>query len=200
MITVIALVSRAKMDEFRRQHGGVTFGALDEIMQLDVPGTLEIAKYLPGISYLPESSGWKIVDSDRRFAERGLRALELAHSRTPAEPASPTTKALSHALFVFKQVVPRYADFDDSETTAERPPRLANTLSPERCRDLLKSWAAIGLSDLEQGIRQCPTVFEEAGPAYVFKDARQFIEYMRDYVRYLGQAAAEDRYFISLFA
>jgi len=29
MITEIALVSRAKMDEFRRKHGGVTLATLD---------------------------------------------------------------------------------------------------------------------------------------------------------------------------
>jgi hypothetical protein len=103
-------------------------------------------------------------------------------------------------LFVYKQVVPGYADFDDSDTIGERPPRIANTLSPERCREILESWAVTDLPKLEQEIQQHPNLFEEVGPAYVFKDARQFIEYMRVYVRYLGQAAAEDRYFVSFFA
>ena len=200
MIIEIALVSRAKMDEFRRKHGGVTLAALDEIMGLNAPGTWEIAKYLPGFTCRPEGSGWEPVDCDRRFAERGLHALELAHSRAGKDPASPAATALSDALFVYKQVVPGHADFDDSGTTVERPTRIANALSPERCRKLLESWAIIDLPKLEQGIQQYPNLFEEVGPAYVFKEARQFIEYMRVYVRYLGQAAAEDRYFISFFA
>jgi len=200
MITEIALVSRAKMDEFRRKHGGVTFAALDEIISLNVGGTWEVAKYLPGMSWCPEGSGWKPIDCDSRFAERGLRALELAHSRATTEPTSLYTTALSDALFVYKQVVPGHADFDDSGTTVEHAPRIANTLSPERCSKILETWAAVDLSKLEQGIQQYPNVFEEVGRAYVFKDARQFIEYMRVYVRYLGQAATEDRYFISFFA
>lgn len=200
MITVIALVSQATMNEFRRNHGGVTFAALDEIMRVDIPGTWDIAKYLPGVSCRPEGSGWEAIDSDRRFAERGLRALELAHSHAAGEPTSPAATALSDALFVYKQVVPGHADFDDSETTAERPPNIANTLSPERCRDLLGRWAGIDLRTLAHGIQERPNVFEQVGPAYVFKDGRQFIEYMRVYVRFIAQAATEGRYFVSFFA
>jgi hypothetical protein len=105
--------------------------------------------------------------------------------------------ALNNALSVYKQVVPGYADFDDSGG-AERA--VANVLSPERCKGLLETWALIDLPKLEQGIQEYPAVFEEVGPAYVFKDAKQFIEYMRGYVRYLGQAATEDRFFVSFFA
>src|SRR5258706_14789185 len=108
MITVVALVSRGKMDEFRAKRGGVTFEALDEIMQLDWGGTWEIAKYLPGMS--GHRPGWEPVDSDRRFAERGLRALELAHSRACNNMSAPTTMALSDALSVYKQVVPGHCD------------------------------------------------------------------------------------------
>lgn len=200
MITIIALVSRAKMDEFRRNHGGMTFAALDEIMRLDSPGTWDIAKYLPGISCRPEGSGWQAIDSDRRFAERGLRALEFAQSHATAEPPSPRATALRDALFVYRQVVPGHADFDDSETTAERPPGIVSTLGPETCRELLGRWASINLRTLEQGIQECPNVFEQVGPAYVFKDGRQFIEYVREYIRFIAQAATEDRYFVSFFA
>jgi len=200
MITVIALVSRTKMDEFRKQHGGVTFDALDEVMRLDGPGTWDIAKYLPGVSFRPEGSDWQAIDSDRRFAERGLRALELAYSHACGKPTSLYKAALSDALFVYKQVVPEHADFDDSQTTVEDFPRIVNTLAPERCTELLDRWAKIDLRILEQGIQECPNVFEQVGPAYVFKDGRQFIEYVRVYIRFIAQAATEDRYFVSFFA
>jgi len=36
----------------------------------------------------------------------------------------------------------------------------------------LESWAGIDLPELERGIQEYPGVFEEVGPAYVFKDAR----------------------------
>src|SRR5260221_14312652 len=96
MITVVALVSRGKMDEFRAKRGGVTFEALDEIMQLDWGGTWEIAKYLPGIS--GHRPGGGPVDSDRRFVKRGQRALELAHSPGSNDTSAPTGKGLREAL------------------------------------------------------------------------------------------------------
>jgi hypothetical protein len=78
MITLIALVSRAKMAEFRAKRGGVTFEALDEIVLLDWGGTWEIAKYQPGIS--GHRPGWEPVDSDhfpRRLRRRVLRQTAL---------------------------------------------------------------------------------------------------------------------------
>jgi hypothetical protein len=192
MITVIALVSRSQMNDFKSRLGGIAM-AQGEIAILDVRGTGGVYKALPSLQKADKP------DSDRRYAERGLRGLELACSRAREKnPSSPSAVVLGDALSFYKQVIPGYSDFDDSGGSARGAG--LSVLSPERCREILGWWGIIDLPDLEKAVEEHLSAFKEVGPAYTFQSALDFIEYIRVYVRLLGQAAAEDRFYVSFFA
>jgi hypothetical protein len=187
MITYVGLISRAKMDEFRRRFGGFTWDAFEEFVPVDVGVTGDIIKRLP------KARG---MDSDSRHNWCALQTMELAIGLAAKDAHSTSAAALVRALSFYWPLVPQGGIIDD---TGGREPAVATVLSPQRSRHLLDCWQRVNLADFEGAFANHPEALKGVSTVYAFDNGAHLTEYLRFYETQLAQVVAEDRFYMTCY-